>query len=627
MLKQFSYFVFFLVLTIYACQSGKKNNKIDKTTEYKELYSIADSLGNINLDVQDSVINELIKVAEETKNDSLIIQAYLLKTKALIDLQLFEEALNINNKTAQLCLNTKDSNFLILNKYNLGLIYLQTYKCKEAIEIFNELRSYYLRNNNTLKLINSTANIGWAYYYNLQYNNAIKYTKEAIQISNQNNVNIQLGDLFQRLAVLFVEIKELDSSEYYFAKSNEAYIHINNYIGQAYNINNMGGLFYHAKAFDKAINYYQKALKLFDSLGMGNEIGNVYNNIGISYKDKGNYEQAETYLNKALKEVELIENKSLKASIYKNLALLYSSTKEYQKSSQYYKKHIDAYSEFTDENNHKILEELNIKYENSKKEKLISDLNNQKLEVDKKFNLTFSLISIIVVVFGFSLMMYLQKKKKIELLTNIKNQKNELEKIKLAEENERQRIGKNLHDNMGAYATSIIAGVDNLLEHKNYDFQTIENIKNNANQMLVNLRENITILNNKESSLMETIDQFKQFAIKIMQNYEHIDYEFNDNITNDFKLNAVKVVHLQSVLSEMLHNAIKHSQCKSISFLFSEENGKYHIGIVDDGIGFNPENSTIGNGFKNLKWRAEQLNAEFIIHSNENGTKVSLVLN
>lgn len=615
-----------LVWFLMACQNQTSTQNQDEAYKFNQLKTLADSFGTINFKLQDSISNVLVKHAEESKIDSLIIKSYLKKTDALIDLQLFDEAQTLNKKNIELCSLKNDLGSLMTCKYNLGLIYLQTYQSKEAIDVFNELKPYYIHTKDYKKLINGTANIGWAHYYNLQYINAIKYTKEAIQIAEQFKVSNQKGDLFQRLGVLFAELNQIDSSDFYFSLSNNEFIENNNYIGLAYNVNNIGGMNYHAQRFDKAISDFKIALKLFDSLGMGNEIGNVYNNLGISYKDNGNYQLAEQHLKLALIEIEKFPNNSLKAGIYKNLAVLYSATKDFQQSTLYYKKHIDAYSEFTNENNQKILEELNIKYENAKKEKLISELNNQKLEADKKFNLTLSLILLLLIVIGFSLLLYFQKRKKNEILKSIENQKLEIEKIKLAEENERQRIGKNLHDNMGAYATSIIAGVDKLLEIENYDLQIIENIKSNAANVLINLRENITILNNKEISFMETLDQFKNYTIKILQNYEHIDYEFIDNISNDFKLNAVKVVHLQSMLNEIFHNAIKHSQCKSIKFNFKEENGKYSISVLDDGIGFDKETLVLGNGIKNLQWRAEQLNAHFTMNSDDIGCEFKVVL-
>jgi tetratricopeptide (TPR) repeat protein len=67
--------------------------------------------------------------------------------------------------------------------------------------------------------------------------------------------------------------------------------------------NNLGLAYKQKDDYDKAIEYYQKALKLdFEQVGPGHtEVAIRYNNLGIAYEYKGEYDKAIEYYQKALK--------------------------------------------------------------------------------------------------------------------------------------------------------------------------------------------------------------------------------------------------------------------------------------------------------------------------------------
>ena len=113
--------------------------------------------------------------------------------------------------------------------------------------------------------------------------------------------------------------------------------------GSAYN--NLG-LAYDSKGdYDKAIEYYQKALKInLKKPGPEHpDVARNYNNMGEAYREKGDYDKAIEYYQKSLK----INLKKLEpehpdvAFNYNNLGLAYDSKGDYDKAIEYYKKSLE----------------------------------------------------------------------------------------------------------------------------------------------------------------------------------------------------------------------------------------------------------------------------------------------
>jgi tetratricopeptide (TPR) repeat protein len=110
--------------------------------------------------------------------------------------------------------------------------------------------------------------------------------------------------------------------------------------GAAYN--NIG-LAYDSKGeYDRAIGYFQKALKT-DLKKLGQEhpkVAALYNNIGAAYDSKGEYDRTIGYYQKAL----TIDLKKLgsehpdTAGVYNNIGLAYYSKGEYDRAIEYYQK-------------------------------------------------------------------------------------------------------------------------------------------------------------------------------------------------------------------------------------------------------------------------------------------------
>ena len=105
----------------------------------------------------------------------------------------------------------------------------------------------------------------------------------------------------------------------------------------------------------------------------------------------------------------------------------------------------------------------------------------------------------------------------------------------------------------------------------------------------------------------------------------------SDNGLNSIKLSMEKRKSFFLVYKEALNNAYKYSGAKNVKVEISRVNHSLKLIVEDDGGGFNINEDRLktgGNGLKNMKIRADELNGTFSITSEVGkGTKVSLTVN
>ncbi|RYY67805.1 MAG: hypothetical protein EOO13_14055 [Chitinophagaceae bacterium] len=181
-------------------------------------------------------------------------------------------------------------------------------------------------------------------------------------------------------------------------------------------------------------------------------------------------------------------------------------------------------------------------------------------------------------------------------------------------ETERQRISRDLHDNMGAYTTALLANVEKLRIQKGENDE-LNKMKNNADNILNSLRETIWVLNNKEISVSDFCDGFKNYCVKWLQNFEEISFEAEENIQSDKILTAAEAIHFDKILKEAFQNIIKHSHATNIVFKVVSKTEKLQFTLSDNGTGFDTSHPQKGNGMENMRWRAKEAMANLEMRS------------
>jgi PAS domain S-box-containing protein len=177
-----------------------------------------------------------------------------------------------------------------------------------------------------------------------------------------------------------------------------------------------------------------------------------------------------------------------------------------------------------------------------------------------------------------------------------------------AQENERRRIARELHDSIG----QSLAATKFVLEKK------LNQLKNEIAPPGVTLEDVIPMIQNAiEESRRISMDLWPSvlddlgilsaiswFCRQFGMVYSSISIEKQLDIQESEIPTPLKVV-IYRVLQETLNNISKHSQADQVYISLWKQEGKIELSIEDNGIGFEPGNSGKGLGLVSMKERVE----------------------
>ena len=111
---------------------------------------------------------------------------------------------------------------------------------------------------------------------------------------------------------------------------------------------NIGIINHELGSYDKAIQYYLKALETAKEINYEKGLSLSYKSLGIAYYDQGSYEKSiDSYL-KALKVLEELGDKRNMAACYTNIGLVHSAEGSYEKAIEYFQKALKIYEDLGD---------------------------------------------------------------------------------------------------------------------------------------------------------------------------------------------------------------------------------------------------------------------------------------
>lgn len=178
---------------------------------------------------------------------------------------------------------------------------------------------------------------------------------------------------------------------------------------------------------------------------------------------------------------------------------------------------------------------------------------------------------------------------------------------------ERERISRDLHDNLGAYAAAIKSNIVQLEKLNTDQTELFSQLKENADDMVSALRETIWVMQYAQISVVAFSDRFKNLVNRITPNYPDINFQIKESIDSERELSPGESIHLLRIMQEGLTNALKHSTANLITITIKAAD-RLEITIEDNGIGFDTHLKERGHGIQNMMDRAEQ--AGICIHIN-----------
>lgn len=196
-------------------------------------------------------------------------------------------------------------------------------------------------------------------------------------------------------------------------------------------------------------------------------------------------------------------------------------------------------------------------------------------------------------------------------------------------EEERSRIGRDLHDDLGSHLTGVELlskvlqqQLHNEAPEREKQLGTIRNLIRDAIEKTRRLSQGLYPVHVIEYGLEAAIEELVVDVEKIFDVSFDLSWEGG---AGGKDLGKNTATHLHYIIREAVFNAARHGKPKKIGVYMRIEDGGFSLKIVDDGIGFDGTPAATGMGFHTMKYRAKAIGAELCISSGkEGGTVISV---
>lgn len=196
--------------------------------------------------------------------------------------------------------------------------------------------------------------------------------------------------------------------------------------------------------------------------------------------------------------------------------------------------------------------------------------------------------------------------------------KKEFQKLEIEQKilTERERISKDLHDNIGSQLTYIISNLDYIKHNNNLD--NIDDVRNYARDTVQQLRNTIWALSYDKVSLGEFSHRVKSYLLEYLSVQKNINFNSEFKGNEEIEVSPTILLNLFRVIQEIAQNIVKHAEASTVTISYEIKSNILKIKIIDNGKGFDVTAKNDNYGLKNIKFRIEEIGGDIKIESQLN---------
>lgn len=577
------------------------------------------------------------------------------------------------NKQAEILINklhAEDKRYDLYHAYTR--IYHAKFDNKKALEYCLKSIATAQQQNNKIQQANAYQALFSLYNNVNERDSAVKYGAYALKLSEEISDTINIATLYGNLAKLYYTLNMYTQQIEYAKKGIELGKRYNDYKGMLISLNNLGLAYTSTDKIPEAIVVYEEQFILGKKYNRIRSVSNallnlcvIYNNTGdvnnlhrivlemrsmendfdtsdlsgrgfrhLSYAEdfiyRNKLEDAEKELKAALKIAEENEFIDLQHDIYETFSDLKFLQRDF-KANTYYTSKADSIDRIRQEDEHaQAYIEFEKKYETEKKE---TQIKLQQAQLKQKSTINYFLIGSLIALLSISFLIYriyrnrqkLQQQRIIDL--EKEKQLQATESILKAQEDERSRIAKDLHDGLGGLLSGVKYSLNNMKENVILSSENALSFERTVDMLDSGIQELRRVAHNMmpENLVKFGLDiAMKDYCTSITNTGKlHINYSSFG--MENFNAETNVSVTVYRIIQELINNTMKHANATDSIVQLANENNMLHVTVEDNGKGFDVENinNFKGAGWTNIQNRITYLKGKIDIESNEkNGTSI-----
>jgi two-component system NarL family sensor kinase len=499
---------------------------------------------------------------------------------------------------------------------------------------FNGSMNYFLRSAAIFEKINRKEhlnviyqNIGSIYLSLGNYEKCIDYTQRSISLSEEKGDSVSVSNALTNLAGALVSLGRFEEGLRILNRCVATSKIIDNPYAENMAYLGLGNLFTQTGDYEKALEYLDNALVTARKMRYINNLANCLNALATVHFEMGHLSIADKYAVEAVTINEQYKVYNNLRQQYKLIAEIKSKLNQFAPAFNYLQKYVDLNDSLANIETKKFVEELEQKYQTAEKDKQITEKNlrlvQSKLVIEKNKEkirsitiwlvVAFAVVMILVLLVLFIYLISLQRQKLNKQKLDALKKEQEVIKLKATldgQHQERQRIAREMHDEIGSGLTTILFLGSGL----SGDDAKVKKIKQTSGDLIGQMNEIIWSMNTDQDTVEDLISYIRH-NVGEMMDAAKIDYELNvpDNVPNA-QISGMQRRNIYLVVKEAVHNIVKHSGAKNVKIDVFFTDG-IAIVISDDGKGFDEKINPFGNGMKNMEYRMKQIGGEWKVKS------------
>ncbi|AWI25556.1 tetratricopeptide repeat-containing sensor histidine kinase [Flavobacterium pallidum] len=576
------------------------------TTKADILYSMAVNYGNLFSPQAGVYGQKSLQLSEKIGYSKGISQALNLlgneeamKSNYPLAMQYIQRALKIAEETNDLQ-GQADYNG------NIGMFYAKLSKYPEAISYMMKSLQIAKRRNDSFSIAGNYNNIGVMYSEQGKYEEALKSYAECLKVQLKTKDYYNSSTSYQNIGDSYFDCNKPAQAMSYFKKALDIAAKYGNKQTAALSYIGIGKIYNTKHENDKALENHLTALKICQEIQDAYGISSVLLHIANDYFGKRDYANALRYVGRSLPMTLRNGELDLTKRAYELNSMIYKALGNYKsayENQMLFKQTADSIFNYEKE---KKFTQLQMSYDFRIVQDSIRAVHQRKeliakKEVSYQKSIRNSIMIGMSVVVLFLIVLMIQRNK----IAQIKKQK--------ALEEERNRISRELHDDLGAQLSTARMFLSSLNANKiPGDFtQTVSTSLELLDSSIADLRK---IMGDMHTPIL--MEKGYLAATEILVNKVNLLHVIKFTLTHHKidKIGDANVEHqLYRITQELINNTLKYAQAKNVSLDILKRDGQIVLMYEDDGIGYDITRIHRGHGLDNIQKRAESVGgtAEF----------------
>ena len=550
----------------------------------------------------------------------------------------YEEALNNIQKAHEYYIELNNERGVLVSYVNMGLINQNLGHYDESLKLLLNALRITDKNSDSTSRSTVLTNVGNTYYLMEDFDKAKRYYIESMMLKTKLGFTGTLHKTQMNLGVIYQQQNRLDSALYFYHKALNKAEELNDWKNIALSKANIGTIYHEQNELDWTIAYYRGAYDVYQSGSYINDydMGILVTDMSRYYCDVNQFDSADYFANLALVNGKKAKNILMIRDAYEQISSIQQARSNFKDALVSYKQYISFRDSLYTIENKKDYDELLTRYETEKKERqleiqgLIIDQQNAANERNIIIILALLIIVLLLIITGF---LYKNRLDRRQMML-IQQKELEFKEIQLnavieSQELERKRFSQDIHDGFGQLISVLKLNVQSIDQENDRDkrhamFDQSVGVLNEMYGELKSICFNLmpqTLLN---FGLVPTL---KEFAERINRSgqvmVEVLSFDMDD------RLSELQEISIYRIVQEWINNILKYGDANSVTVQLTKDESELTLLIEDNGMGWNTDilSNGSGNGWKNIRSRANLIKAELELDSQTGNRGTTLILN